>query len=216
MYACRFCRMGFPSLTEAIIHENRSCDRAPAASRRAPERSAAEARALFRQDLPSIVLLVIMYSFQGLTWGFFMSSVPLIFKQYLTYGELGALLRCTLPFSLKLLWSPFVEIYHFKSFGRRKSWVIPTQLAMCVVFLYLKDNIETLLAEKHVNFTTAVLTFLVVTMTCQDIAVDSWAVEMLHPANNSYGSSSQSMGIALGAFVSSSVFIALNSPEFCQ
>lgn len=125
-------------------------------------------------------------------------------------------MRCTLPFSLKLLWSPFVEIYHFKSFGRRKSWVIPTQLAMCAVFLYLKDNIETLLAEKHVNFTTAILTFLVVTMTCQDIAVDSWAVEMLHPANSSYGSSSQSMGITLGAFISSSVFIALNSPEFCQ
>lgn len=53
-------------------------------------------------------------------------------------------------------------------------------------------------------------------ITCQDIAVDSWAVEMLHPNNSSYASSAQSVGHRLGSLISSSFFIAFNSVEFCN
>ena len=61
----------------------------------------------------------------------------------------------------------------------------------------------------------ALLTFLVFIITCQDIAVDSWAIEMLHPCNATYGSSSQSIGQRIGMFASTSLFISLNSAEFC-
>jgi PAT family acetyl-CoA transporter-like MFS transporter 1 len=61
----------------------------------------------------------------------------------------------------------------------------------------------------------SLLTFLVFIITCQDIAVDSWAVEMLHPCNATYGSTSQSIGQRIGMFISTSVFISLSSAEFC-
>ena len=57
---------------------------------------------------------------------------------------------------------------------------------------------------------------LIFIITCMDIAVDSWAIELLHPCNSSYGSACQSVGIRLGSFVSTSLFISLNSPEFCS
>lgn len=38
---------------------------------------------------------------------------------------------------------------------------------------------------------------------------------MLHPCNATYGSSSQSIGQRVGMFISTSVFISLNSAEFC-
>jgi hypothetical protein len=56
---------------------------------------------------------------------------------------------------------------------------------------------------------------LIFVTTCQDIAVDAWAIEMLHPSNATYGSSSQSVGHIVGKFMSTSIFIALNSVEFC-
>jgi hypothetical protein len=65
---------------------------------------------------------------------------------------------------------------------------------MVAIFIYLAGHIETLLEQKEVHLVSALLTFLVFIMTCQDIAVDSWAVEMLHPDHSSYGSSSQSTG----------------------
>ena len=32
------------------------------------------------------------------------------------------------PFSLKMLWAPLVDSCYIKAFGRRKSWLVPTQL----------------------------------------------------------------------------------------
>ena len=37
------------------------------------------------EDFPNLVLLVVLYMFQGLPMGMFLSSVPLLFKKYLTY-----------------------------------------------------------------------------------------------------------------------------------
>ena len=154
------------------------------------ELSSEEKSKMFYKELPKICLLVILYGFQGLPLGFFLSSVPIIFKKYLTYSEIGEIMICTMPFSFKVLWSPFVEFYHISWIGKRKSWIIPTQLIMCMLLYYLRANIEQLLIDKEIPLVSMLLTFLVFIITCQDIAVDSWAVEMLHPCNATYGSSS--------------------------
>ena len=86
---------------------------------------------------------------------------------------------------------------------------------MVVIFFYLAGQIESLLEQKRVYMVSGLLTFLVFIMTCQDIAVDSWAVEMLHADHGSYGSTSQSTGQTLGYFVSSSIYMALSSSEMC-
>ena len=172
-------------------------------------------RRLFIKELPKLFLLVTLYSFQGLPLGFFLSTVPILFKKYLTYSEIGVIMMCTMPFSFKVLWSPFVEFYHIERVGKRKSWIIPTQLIMCCILFYLMNNLEQLLIDKHVNLVAILLTTLVFVITCQDIAVDSWAVEMLLPQFTTYGSSSQSVGQRIGTFLSTSVFISLNSAEFC-
>ena len=60
-----------------------------------------------------------------------------------------------------------------------------------------------------------IFTGFIFVITCQDIALDSWAVEMLHEENASWAGSAQSIGQSLGFFISSSIFISLNSKEFC-
>ena len=61
---------------------------------------------------------------------------------------------------------------------------------MCAILYYLSSNLEPLLVNKEVQLVSYMLTVLVFVITCQDIALDAWAVEMLHPANAPYGSSS--------------------------
>ena len=77
--------------------------------------------------------------------GFFLGSVPIIFKKYLTYAQMGEIMLCTAPFSFKLLWSPFIEFYYSERIGKRRTWVIPTQLIMCAILFYLRSNLEELL-----------------------------------------------------------------------
>ena len=76
------------------------------------KQKAEDERRLFYREVPKMVLLVILYSFQGLPLGFFLTTVPILFKKYLSYNEIGVIMMCTMPFSFKVLWSPFVEFYH--------------------------------------------------------------------------------------------------------
>ena len=36
------------------------------------------------------------------------------------------------PFSLKLLWAPLVDSLFIAKFGRRKTWLVPTQLLVSI------------------------------------------------------------------------------------
>ena len=48
------------------------------------------------------------------------------------------------------------------------------------------------------------------------MAVDSWACEMLPPEMEAFGSSCQTIGLRVGSFISTAVYLSLNSLNFCQ
>ena len=118
------------------------------------------------QVLPKLVLLTVLYMIQGVPIGFFTLTVPLQFKKYLDYQQIGMLALCTLPFSCKVLWSPFVEFKYIKQFGRRKSWIIPTQLVMILLLFYLRAHLEESLKNGEVQVIAFVLTLFIFTVTC--------------------------------------------------
>ena len=73
----------------------------------------------------------------------------------------------------------------------------------------LKDQ-----GEIHtISFLLIVLYFC---LSCQDIAIDSWACEMLYPDLEAFAGPVHSIGVSLGGVLGTSVFIALNSLEFCK
>ena len=83
--------------------------------------------------------------------GLFLSTIPLLFKQYLTYQEVGVVMMATMPYSFKVLWSPIVELYQIPIpgiGGKRKSWVVPAQLVMCGILFYLQGTVIDLLQNK--------------------------------------------------------------------
>jgi PAT family acetyl-CoA transporter-like MFS transporter 1 len=47
-----------------------------------------------------------------------------------------------------------------------------------------------------------------------DIAVDGWALTLLSQENLSYASTAQTIGLNSGYFLSFTVFLAFNSPDF--
>ena len=95
---------------------------------------------------------------------------------------------CTMPYSFKVFWAPIIELYYIPRFGKRKTWIVPTLLVGVAIMFYLSGTITGYLMNKEVYFLTGILIINVFVITCQDIAVDSWAVEILHPSNENYAS----------------------------
>ncbi|KAK2461703.1 hypothetical protein APHAL10511_006166 [Amanita phalloides] len=170
------------------------------------------------KDKRGMVLLCVLYLIQGVPLGLALGSVPFLLKEHLSYSQLATFALSSYPYSLKLLWSPIVDSIYFTSVGRRKSWIIPMQLIVGTLMLYISLNVDRLMKDPahHVLELTTIFTSLVTISATQDIAVDGWALTLLSQECLSYASTCQTIGINTGFFASFTVFLAFNSEEFAK
>lgn len=134
----------------------------------------------------------------------------------LSYTQMGVFSVAAYPYSLKLLWSPLVDALYWRRLGRRKSWVVPVQLA-CACLLVLSGGwIERRYLLGEVGPLTALFFFFVLLAATQDIAVDGWALTLLRKPHVEYAATCQTLGMNVGYFTSFTVFLALENAAFCD
>ncbi|KAK9718591.1 hypothetical protein K7432_005393 [Basidiobolus ranarum] len=170
-------------------------------------------------DAGNITLLIVLYLLQGIPVGLTLGSIPFLLKSKMSYSQMGIFSLAGYPYSLKLLWSPLVDSIYSKTIGRRKTWIVPIQLITSALFFWLGANVDGLMSEVDevkVYSLTFIFFFLILLCATQDIAVDGWALTLLSKENLSYASTCQTIGLNTGYFMSFTVFLALNSPEFCN
>ncbi|XP_076321941.1 acetyl-coenzyme A transporter 1 isoform X2 [Tachypleus tridentatus] len=173
-------------------------------------------------DKANIAVLFFLYVLQGIPLGLG-SSIPMILQNHgISYKQQALFSFVHWPFSVKLLWAPVVDSLYSSKFGRRKSWLVPTQYIIGVFMLFLSFYVMSLLGDESQNIQPNVfilttvffmLNFLAAT---QDIALDGWALTMLSRRNVGHASTCNSVGQTTGYFLSNVVFLALESSDFCN
>lgn len=164
------------------------------------------------EDTIGMMVLLLLYTLQGIPMGL-CGSIPLIMKeQGVSYEGLSLFSLVSIPFSLKLLWAPLVDSCFFRKVGRRKTWIIPVQILTGIVMLTASPYIDTWMGINDVNSTeetkgpqvgvlTTFFLFLYFLMATQDIVVDGWALTILSPKNVGYASVCNSIGQSCGYFL---------------
>jgi len=137
-------------------------------------------------------------------------------RNNMSYTKIGIFTLAGYPYSFKLLWSPIVDTLYFKSLGRRKSWILPLQLASAAIMIQYSGWVEKMLIDGEAVAVTAYFFILVLFAATQDIAVDGWALTLLSRRNVGYAATCQTVGMNIGYFASFTIFLALNDPEFCS
>ncbi|KAJ8410735.1 hypothetical protein AAFF_G00186920 [Aldrovandia affinis] len=174
-----------------------------------------------RAELGNVSLLLFLYVLQGIPLGL-AGSIPLIMQsKNVSYKDQAYFSFVFWPFSLKLLWAPLVDALYVQRFGRRKSWLVPTQYLLGLFMLYLSVTVDSLLEGDgrrgpDILTITVVFFFLAFLAATQDIAVDGWALTMLSRENVGYASTCNSVGQTAGYFLGNVLFLALESPDFCN
>lgn len=180
-------------------------------------------------DRANIAILFFLYLLQGIPLGL-SSAIPMLLQNRgASYKEQAEFSFAYWPFSLKLLWAPIVDSLYSKRFGRRKTWLIPTQYLIGVFMLLLSTRVDEWLGggagdglsqeqagPPNVAFITAIFFALNFLAATQDIAVDGWALTMLKPRNVGHASTCNSVGQTAGYFLGYVLFIALESADFCN
>lgn len=103
----------------------------------------------------------------------------------LSLGTIGLFSFVTLPYSLKVLWAPFLDRYALPSLGRRRGWMLAMQGAMAVALLLLART------QPHIDLSRVVILALAVAVGSAtfDIAVDAWRAEALEQKQLGLGNS---------------------------
>lgn len=159
-------------------------------------------------EYTNIAMLLLLYTLQGIPMGF-AAILPLLMKERgISYSVIGVFSLTHWPFSLKLLWAPIVDSVYMDSVGRRKTWLIPTQLLIGAVLIWISfvfdlwvgstGNAEAEKTEIFIYSLTAVFTLLYFLCATQDIAVDGWALTILRPENVGYQSMCNAAGQTFG------------------
>ena len=150
----------------------------------------------------------ILYISEGIPYGFSSTAMVAFMRmEGLTLAQIGAFVGAIfIPWSLKFLWAPMVDIIKLKSIGGRKAWIAGCN-AMMIGTLLVVASID--FAD---NFTLLLWMIIFNNLFCatQDVAIDSLAVSTLRKDERATGNGlmfgGQYFGIALGG--GGSIFIS--------
>jgi RhtX/FptX family siderophore transporter len=155
-------------------------------------RTAAAARTL--PTFGKLGLLGSLYLSQGLPFGFFTQALPVLMRQAgYSLRTIGLSSLLALPWAGKFLWAPAVDRYGSARFGRRRSWIVPLQIASALTMLALGAAGE---AQIGLLVFGAALTNLL--CATQDIATDALAVDMLEHGERGLANGVQVAGYRVG------------------
>ncbi|CAK9812336.1 Acetyl-coenzyme A transporter 1 [Anthophora plagiata] len=177
-------------------------------------------RSDLRGDEKNIAILLFLYLLQGIPLGLCNSIPMLLQNRDVSYRQQAEFSFVQWPFSLKLFWAPIVDSVFSQKFGRRKTWLIPTQYFMGLFMLLLSSHVDKWLGDENtkpnIEMLTIIFFALNVLAATQDIVVDGWALTMLRRCNVGYASTCNSVGQTAGFFIGYVLFMALESAEFCN
>ena len=126
-----------------------------------------------------ILTLCALYVAQGVPWGFMLITLPSYLAYHYQVGddEIGQLTAVILiPWSFKLIWAPLMDTFTLRSMGRRRPWIIGSELMMGLTllgFLGLGDPSEKLRMILWMYFLHNCFASL------QDVCTDALAVDIL-------------------------------------
>lgn len=119
-------------------------------------------------------------------------------------GTIGLFASVGAPYSLKVLWAPFMDRFHFWP-GRRRGWMWVMQI--CLIFGILGLSMFSPLTE---IYTIAIMAIIIATFSAtQDIAIDAYRREILPEEELGLGSSLYVVGYRLGLLVAGSLALWL-------
>ncbi|MBD2339162.1 AmpG family muropeptide MFS transporter [Calothrix sp. FACHB-156] len=145
----------------------------------------------------------------------FSSGLPLLLigntlKAWMTVEQvnlaaIGWFSLASLPYSLKFLWSPFLDRFTMPFLGRRRGWLVVTQLALTVAIAIMAFQ-QPKQALQLLAINAIVIAFLSAT---QDIAADAYRTDVLEKLEMGAGAAIFILGYRIALLVAGALALIL-------
>jgi MFS transporter, PAT family, beta-lactamase induction signal transducer AmpG len=123
-------------------------------------------------------------------------------------ATIGFLSLVGLPYTFKFLWAPLMDRFDLPWLGRRRGWLVLTQLLLGGTLLALAATSPTGATRAFALLAVAVAFM----SASQDVVIDAYRTDLLAPAQRGLGASLNVMGYRLAMIVSGGIALIWTDP----
>jgi MFS transporter, PAT family, beta-lactamase induction signal transducer AmpG len=120
-------------------------------------------------------------------------------------AAIGWFSLASLPYSLKFLWAPFVDRFTLPFLGRRRGWLLLTQIALIIAIAIMGFQ-QPKQALQFLAINAIIIAFISAT---QDIAGDAYRTDVLTPLEMGAGAAVWILGYRIGLLVAGALAFIL-------
>ncbi|MED7788904.1 MFS transporter [Francisella sp. 19X1-34] len=119
--------------------------------------------------------------------------------------DIGFLTLIAVPYTFKYLWAPFLDRIKIPKFGRRKGWILLTQIILILLIAAMSR-----FSPANSPFIIAFIGLLICfTSATQDIAINAYQTEVLTESEKALGNAVAVMGYRIGMLVTGSIILII-------
>jgi len=152
---------------------------------------------------PQLLVILLLGMISGLPFLLTLSTLSFwMAESGVSKTTIGLFMLVSLPYSLKFLWAPFVDLlalpYLTARFGQRRSWALLSQLGLLISLISLAHC-----DPSHAIALTALSSFFVAFFSAsQDIIIDAYRIEVLKADLRGAGAALEAIGFRFGMLAS--------------
>ena len=124
-------------------------------------------------------------------------------------ATIGFLSLVGLPYTFKFLWAPLMDRFDLPWLGRRRGWLVLTQLALAATLLLLAGTSPTGATRAFALLAVAVAFM----SASQDVVIDAYRTDLLPARERGLGSSLNVMGYRLAMILSGGIALIWTDPN---
>jgi MFS transporter, PAT family, beta-lactamase induction signal transducer AmpG len=151
---------------------------------------------------PKLIAILFLGFSSGVPYGILTGTLSYwVSKINISTAEIGLLVSAGVPYTLKFLWSPFVDQAKipilYKVFGQRRSWLILCQCLLIPAIVYLGQT------SPDVNYMQTYFAALVIAVigATQDIVIDGLRIESLENEEQAAGAANYIYGYRIAGII---------------
>src|SRR5277367_2666839 len=135
---------------------------------------------------PRMLICIVLGFSSGLPLYVLLQLIPAwLRRSHIDLTSIGIVGLAQIPYAWKFLWAPLCDRYGLKNLGRRRTWMLGSQILLVLAMMSVG-----ILSPSYDMRTIIVATFIVAVFSAtQDIAIDAYRRELLPDAELGLGNS---------------------------
>ena len=160
-------------------------------------------------------LLLTLFVIIGTNQGYQANIILQLQESGATYSEQAIFVLALLPYGLKIMQSPFIDLYNYPRFGKCKTWIVISSLAISITLFIYSVFADLKVSPENVVLLAIIWAFINTVLIFLQISGELWITKIFTSDDDkSSGGGLMTLGQQFGIFLGLNVLVPLSDKNW--